>query len=200
MQSLGFLETAHSLNHIESEIIRSLGRMYLDTGKEEEEDALEVINKNLRIDISQILDGTYYVLFPLYSVRLGKADDCRRKSDPQKNSLTLRGVRMFEAIEIARIGTISGCVFASNPACPAKIPSGRLHALIKNATCFWASPYCLTGGIISLSMKSLNLGSNHCPSLSSTQSLLTVPCAKSFLIHCSHPIHSLSLMIFRSRM
>jgi hypothetical protein len=52
MQSLGFLETAHSLNHIESEIIRFLGRMYLYTGRDE--DALEFINKNLRIDISNI--------------------------------------------------------------------------------------------------------------------------------------------------
>jgi hypothetical protein len=84
MQSLGFLETAHSLNHIESEIIRFLGRMYLYTGREEEEDALEFINKNLRIDISQIFDGMYYVPFPLYSVRLGKTDDCRRKSRSSK--------------------------------------------------------------------------------------------------------------------
>jgi hypothetical protein len=50
MRSLRFLETAHSLNPIESEIIRFLGRMYLYTGGDE--DALEFINKNLRIDIS----------------------------------------------------------------------------------------------------------------------------------------------------
>jgi hypothetical protein len=83
-QSLRFLETAHSLNPIESEIIRFLGRMYLYTGREEEEDALEFINKNLRIDISQIFDGMYYVPFPLYSVRLGKTDDGRRKSRSSK--------------------------------------------------------------------------------------------------------------------
>jgi hypothetical protein len=53
-QSLRFLETAHSLNPIESEIICFLGRMYLYTGRDEEEDALEFINKNLRIDISNI--------------------------------------------------------------------------------------------------------------------------------------------------
>jgi hypothetical protein len=51
-QSLRFLETAHSLNPIESEIICFLGRMYLYTGRDE--DAVEFINKNLRIDISNI--------------------------------------------------------------------------------------------------------------------------------------------------